>query len=64
MADHDDSEALSILRRQLAEELIAQAIHACSLHDEHGVVLCMPEEAAKSVLEHLDRVGIILQERP
>lgn len=42
----------------LLAELISQGIRACSFGDPDGTALCIPEDAAQSVIEHLERVGV------
>jgi hypothetical protein len=41
----------------LVAELISQAIRACSSGNRDGTAICVPEDAALSVLEHIERAG-------
>ncbi len=60
----DQSALDRVQSRELAAELIAQAIRGSALADpvdfSKGVVMCIPEDAAQSVLEALSRAGVTL----
>jgi hypothetical protein len=43
--------------KDLEVEVIAQAIRACSFGCPDGTAVCIPEDAAHAILEHIARAG-------